>query len=140
MDANADGGGDNDPAFIDPVLAGMDALLADNACLRTSTGAFATRNSCRGPLRHRVDIRVAIRLANLTSGRWELLLDVLDLASAETGRTDNALLLVDRSGSVAFNAGTGITSVPYVVNPNFGKILADRSPGPLWRVGLRVAP
>ena len=140
VDANADGDAANDPAFVDPSLAGMDALLAANECLRAFTGTFAARNSCRGELSHRVDVRVAFRLANLQSGRWELLLDVLDLVSAETGRSDNALLLVDRTRSVTFNAGTGVTTVPYVTNPAFGKVLADRSPGPLWRVGLRVSP
>ena len=53
---------------------------------------------------------------------------------------DRALLLVDPAGTLSTNSTTGVTTVPYVVNPNFGKLLTDRSTGVLWRVGVRITP
>ncbi len=140
VDANGDGDWRNDPAFIDAALPGMDALTSDWACLKDDVGKFATRNSCRGDAMHRLDVRVALRLGQLTVGRLELLLEGLNVLAPESGPIDRALLLVDPSGALATNALTGITTVPYIVNPNFGKILTDRSPGILWRVGVRITP
>jgi hypothetical protein len=140
VDANGDGDWRNDPAFIDANLAGMDALLEDHECLRTRTGVFAERNACRGDLVHRLDLRASVPLADLLVGRLELMVDALDVIAPSVGPIDRALLLVDRTGSVTTNPGTGVTSVPYLVNPDFGRVLADRSPGVLWRVGLRIVP
>lgn len=140
VDANGDGDAGNDPAFVDPTLPGMDALLASNECLASQAGGFAERNSCRGDYRHRLDVRASFRLASLAVGRVDLVLDALDVIATEQGPLDGALLLVDRTGTISTDPGTGATRVPYVVNPAFGRLLADRSPGVLWRVGLRIVP
>ena len=140
VDANGDGDGMNDPAFVDLNLPGMGAVLEQWSCLRTEAGAFAVRNACRGDLAHRVDLRASFRIATLAIGRLDLVLDALDVVAAESGRTDHALMLVDRTRSVSTDPLSGVTTVPFVVNPNFGQILADRSPGVLWRVGLRIVP
>jgi hypothetical protein len=140
VDANGDGDWSNDPAFVDLNLPGMDALIADNPCLRSQAGVFAERNACRAELAHRVDLRASFQLADLVLGRLELMVDALDVIAPKAGPIDGALLLVDRTGSVTTNPGTGVTTVPYIVNPNFGQVLADRSPGVLWRVGLRIVP
>ena len=62
--------------------------------------------------------------------------DAIDVAATQFGPVDRALYLVDRTGSVSTAAGT--TTVPLLVNPNFGELLAERSPGMLFRVGLRI--
>jgi hypothetical protein len=140
VDANGDGSWRNDPAFVDAALAGMDAMIFEHSCLDEAVGTFAQRNSCRGDLQQRVDLRAAFRILRLDAGRLELVVDALDVTAGARGRDDHALLLVDRTGAVMRNPTTGVTSVPYIVNPNFGQRLADRSPGVLWRVGLRIVP
>jgi hypothetical protein len=47
---------------------------------------------------------------------------------------------VERAAALSTNPTTGVTTVPYAVNPNFGNRLYDVSPGVFWRVGLRVTP
>ena len=139
VDANADGDWRNDPAFIDAALPGMAALMSDNSCLKDDVGTFATRNACRGELVNRLDVRVALRIGQLSMGKLELLLEGLNVLAPATGPVDRALLLVDPLGALSTDAA-GVTTVPYLVNPNFGKLLADRSPGVLWRVGVRITP
>ncbi len=136
VDANGDGVAGNDPAFVDGAAPGMDALIAENSCLASFTGAFAGRNSCRGDLRYGLDLRAAFRLISLAGGPMDLVLDAMDVAASQYGPVDRALYLVDRTGTVS-TAG-GLTTVPLAVNPNFGALLAERSPGPLFRVGLRI--
>lgn len=138
VDADADGATGNDAAFIDGALAGMDQLIAEHACLQRAAGRFAVRNDCRGPIVHRLDLRAAFRLRSLASGPLELVLDAINVLPSIEGRIDRALVLVDRSGTVTTNPGTGITSVPLVVNPGFGEVLSDRSAGMLFRLGLRI--
>lgn len=140
VDANGDGAWGNDPAFVQSGLAGMSAAIEDQSCLGKALGRFVERNSCRTEMQHRLDLRASFLIAQLYAGRLELVIDALDVIATERGRVDDALLLVDRTGSVTTDAGTGVTNVPYIVNPNFGQILADRSPGVLWRVGLRIVP
>lgn len=138
VDANGDGVWGNDPAYVDLALPGMDALRADHACLSRSSGAFAERNDCRGVITHRLDLRASFRLMTLAAGPMDLVLDAMDVIPRASGRIDRALYLVDRTGAVATNGSTGVTTVPLVVNPNFGELLADRAPGMLFRVGLRI--
>lgn len=140
VDANGDGRWDNDPAFVDPGLPGMGTLFDEHACLRRQAGQFAERNSCREALAHRLDLRVTVRLAELAIGRMELLVDALDVVGAERGPVDRALVLVDGTSTLNFDPVSGVTTIPWAVNPAFGRLLADRSPGILWRVGLRITP
>lgn len=139
VDVNGDGDGANDPAFIDASIPGMTALLAEWDCLRDGSG-FAERNSCRGEVSHRLDLRASFRVADLTIGRLDVVVDALDVVSARAGRPDAALLLIDRSGGITTDPFTGVTNLPYLANPSFGRVLADRSPGILWRAGLRIVP
>jgi len=140
VDANGDGDWLNDPAFVDAAMPGMAALLADHKCLLDNSGAFVERNSCREPLVHRVDLRATIRVAQLAIGRVDLTLDALDLISVNLAPIDRALLLVDPGGTLTTNAGTGVTTVPYIVNPNFGERAFEHAPGIFWRIGLRITP
>jgi hypothetical protein len=140
VDANGDGDWNNDPAFIDATLAGMPEVLEEWSCLQDDVGTFASRNSCRSELVHRLDVRVALRLGQLTIGRLDLLLEGLNVTAGVRGPVDRALFSVDPTGALSTNPLTGVTTVPYVVNPNFGKIFSDRSTGVLWRVGVRVTP
>lgn len=138
VDANGDGDGSNDPAFIDPAMTGIAPLLDEWDCLRRQSGALAARNSCRAEWSTSLDLRAAFRLADLRLGRVALVVDALDVLAQTRGPIDRALVLVDRTGTLTTNPLTGVTTIPLVVNPNFGERLADRSPGILWRVGLRI--
>jgi hypothetical protein len=138
VDANGDGDWRNDPAYVDVTLLGMNALLADSPCLKPA--AFARRNACRGDLAQSVDLRAAFQVARLPVGRVDVVIDAVDLVAANNAPLDAALLLVDAGGTLSTNPTTGVTTVPYVVNPGFGKSLPGRSPGVFWRVGLRVTP
>ncbi len=138
VDVNGDGDGGNDPAFVDPAASGMTALIDTWDCLTDDAGTFARRNGCQMDWAHRVDVRVAFRLAQLRMGRLDLVIDALDVLGLEQGPIDRALYLVDRGGALSTNPLTGVTTLPLVVNPAFGTRLADRSPGVLWRVGLRI--
>lgn len=140
VDANADGDWRNDPAAIDTTLAGLSDLFGKWSCLKDDIGSFATRNACRGGIVHRLDVRAALRLGSLGVGKVELLLEGLNVLAPISGPVDRALLLVDPTGTTTTDSGTGVTTVPYIVNPNFGKVLSDRSPGVLWRVGVRISP
>lgn len=138
VDANGDGDANNDPAFLDGALAGMSALFDANACLRRQSGAFSGRNSCRGEMQQRLDLRATFRLTGAQGAGVHLVLDAMDVMSVATGRPDAAVFHIDRTGAVNTNALTGVTTMPLIVNPRFGEIVADRSPGVLWRVGLRI--
>lgn len=137
VDANGDGDSNNDPAYIDPTVPGVDALLSANDCLRSQSQGFAARNSCRTEMQQRLDLRAAFRLTTAGAG-VHLVVDAMDVVSAAVGRPDAAVYLIDRSGALTTNALTGVTTMPLLVNPRFGEVLADRSPGVLWRVGLRI--
>jgi len=140
VDANGDGDWNNDPAFVDAALGGMSDILSAQSCVRTSTGIFAERNSCREEIVHRLDLRATIRLAQLGMGRVDLMLDALDVIAPNVGPIDRALLLVDPGGVTSTNTATGVTTVPYVTNPNFGSRVFDITPGVFWRLGLRITP
>lgn len=138
VDANGDGDWTNDAAYVDAALPGMNDLLSDHSCLKA--GGFVERNACRGELVHGVDLRASFRVMRLRTGRVDLVLDAVDLLALNNAPMDAALLLVNPAGVVTVNPGTGVTTVPYVVNPGFGKPLDGRAPGVFWRVGLRVTP
>lgn len=140
VDANADGDWHNDPAFVDSTLAGMPALMEEWSCLADAAGSFAARNSCRSGLVHQLDVRTAFQLGAVRMGRIELLVEALNVLAPLTGTVDGALVLVDPAGTLSTDPVARVTTVPYLVNPNFGKILANRSTGMLWRVGVRVRP
>ncbi len=138
VDANGDGSWNNDPAFVDYAIAGMGPIIAEHSCVGSRAGTFIERNACRGELQHRIDLRASFRIMQLYAGRLEFVIDALDVTAVARGRIDDALLLVDRTGTVTTTAG--VTNIPYVANPNFGGIIADRSPGMLLRAGLRIVP
>ncbi len=138
VDANADGSGRNDPAFVSDTLPGAAAAVAQHACLRGQIGRFAMRNSCRAPAVTALDLRLAVTLGRVGAGRAELIADVLGAVRGGTDLVDQALYLVDPAAALATSAATGVTTVPYVANPNFGQPLVRRDPGALWRLGLRV--
>lgn len=140
VDANADGSGRNDPAFIDPALPGMAGLLSQNECLKEQSGEFAERNSCREAANHALDLSVAVGLPiRSLGGRLELLVDVFNLAATSTGVVDRALLLVDPAGTLTTD-GLGNVTLPLIANRRFGKLLSRRTEPRMLRLGLRLAP
>jgi hypothetical protein len=137
VDANADGSWRNDPAYVDDEVPGVADLFTSWECLRTQAGGFAERNSCRGPNRRTLDLRLALGPFRL-GAPVELVLDALNLLDAEFADVDRALYLVDPAGSLVTDPATGVVTVPLVANPDFGRAIRRYGSGRYLRIGLRV--
>jgi hypothetical protein len=137
VDANGDGSSLNDVAWV-PDAGALSGLLSEWPCLEDQTDGFADRNSCRGPARTGVDVRVRARLARIGSRSLELTLDAYNLVERVDGLRDAALLLVDPSGSITTSSDGETLTLPVTVNPDFGEVLVPTGPGRVLRVGLRI--
>ena len=84
-----------------------------------------------------LDVRMVFRLGRFAGAGTELTLDALNLAASGQDVADHALYLVDRTTPLV-TTPAGVTRVPLVANPAFGKTLMKRSPGAAFRVGVRV--
>jgi hypothetical protein len=138
VDANGDGSGGNDPAFIDSNIQDMPVVVSQNDCLKDQVNAFAKRNSCREPGRHAFDLSGSVALPVHSIGsRVEVTLDVVNLVASRTGVYDRALVLVDPQGTLTTD-GSGNVILPLVANPRFGKLLSRRDEPRILRLGLRL--
>ncbi|NNF26151.1 MAG: TonB-dependent receptor [Gemmatimonadetes bacterium] len=131
VDANGDGSGLNDPAFV-PEGQTLGALGQEWPCLADQAGAFAARNSCRGPSVQRLDGLLEI---SLPFNQTTLLLEALNLLDQGEQLVDGALWLLDGDPAVG---GAGLVQIPYVLNPDFGQPVRDLGIGRLFRLGVRV--
>lgn len=139
VDANGDGSSENDPAFVDGRATGIDGLLAAWDCLRTQVGRFAARNSCRAPSVSSLDARLSVRLVRVGRYSAEAVVDGLNLIGSDAALPDQALFLIDQSGELATDPRVGAVIVPLVVNPNFGRPLANLTAGRILRLGFRLS-
>lgn len=137
VDANADGSGRNDPAFVTDTVSGAATLVAATSCLRGQAGGLARRNSCRGPAMGSLDITFGLALWSRGGRSAELTADVIGAIRSGQELSDRALYLVDAAAPMT-TSPAGVTSVPLVANPRFGAALASQDPGAIVRVGLRV--
>jgi Carboxypeptidase regulatory-like domain len=137
VDANGDGSWRNDPAYVDDNVAGVTDLFTNWDCLRTQVGAFAARNSCRGPTQQTLDLRLVIGPFHV-GYPLELVVDGMNLLDTEFADVDRALYLVDPTGSLSQDPATGVVTVPLVVNPDFGKPVHRYGSGRYLRIGLRL--
>ncbi len=137
VDANGDGSARNDPAFVDPAITGMDALLQKWDCLADQSGEFAKRNSCRGPGTHRLDARLALGVVRFGGHPVELVVDLLNAFDTDIDLRDRALYLIDRNADIT-TAPDGTVTLPLLVNPRFGEALVRRNNGRSLRLGLRM--
>ena len=133
VDMNGDGSGRNDPAFVSDTVAGAADVINGNACLRTQVGQISERNSCRDPIAGALDLRLSVPLRH----NAQLLVDVMNAIATGQDVMDHALYLVDPAAPLV-TAGS-VTRVPLLANPNFGKTLWKRTPGILFRAGVRIA-
>ncbi len=139
VDANGDGSGRNDPAFLDTAVPGLSQVIAQNDCLKGQAGKFAERNSCHEQANHALDLSASVGLpVRSLGGRVMVLVDVFNVISTPTGLIDRALLLVDPAGTVTTDA-LGNVTLPLLANPRFGKLLSRRTDPRMVRLGLRVA-
>ena len=139
VDVNGDGSGRNDPAYVDPNIPGMPAVVPRFTCLGDQLNRFAGRNSCRDPGVHAFDLggAVALPVRSLAGGRVEVTLDLINLLSSETGIYDHALVLIDPNGTLV-TSGSGNVTLPLLANPDFGKLLSRRDEPRMVRLGLRL--
>lgn len=137
VDANGDGSARNDVAFVpdDPAAS---ALVDDWPCLEDRIGAFAVRNSCRGPGEHTLSVRLRLSLGQVAGRFAELLIDGLDLIESSAGVLDEALLLVDPEAVLSVSPDGSTVTVPVTVNPDFGQTLYPTTRGRMVRLGLRI--
>ena len=135
VDLNADGGGNNDPVFVDPTL---DAALGAGSC-SVVAGGFAERNSCRGKSVQALDLELSIGLPVTLKGggTLRLTIDGFNVVSSKTGVLDRAVLLIDPAQTLSAG-GNGRVTVPFVANANFGSLLSRRVEPRLIRFGLRM--
>jgi len=138
VDANGDGSVANDPAFVDPSVAGYSAVASSWSCLRSQEGGFAVRNACRGPVVHSLDLRAGVDLLRRGDHAARLTVDGLNLLGGERGPVDAALFLVDPTRALTTDA-QGRVVVPLVANPGFGEPLLRRATGRTLRIGLQLA-
>jgi hypothetical protein len=136
VDANGDGSGENDPAFIDNAIAGTPELLADHDCLSSQVGEFSDRNSCRENGVHALDLRVGLKLPfRLMGSDLRLTVDAFNVVSSETGVIDRAVYLVDPTQPLTVS---GTVNIPLIANSQFGTLLARRVEPRIIRFGLKV--
>jgi hypothetical protein len=134
VDANGDGSVRNDVAYVDATLAAP--LLEAWPCLDDQLDAFAKRNSCRGAAVHALDVSVRFRVGRVMGREASLVIDGLDVIETKDGLVDDALLLVDPTGTISTGGGTVI--VPVIANPDFGKVVYPASRGRMIRIGFRI--
>jgi hypothetical protein len=139
VDANGDGGGNNDPAFLDPGIADLAAGVTQVSCSQGLSGQFAERNGCREKAVLGLDlgVKVALPFAIGSGRRLALSADAINLLSTSTGVIDHALVLVNPSASLGAPVG-GVYALPLMANPNFGAIQSRRGEPRLIRIGLGI--
>lgn len=135
LDVNGDGSWVNDVAWV-PGSEEARRLAEGGGCVDLSSGAFPTRNSCRGPALHELDLRLTLGPLALGRAELELTVDLVNATDQEEGIRDDALLLLDPSVPLSVNAGT--LSVPYRRNPGFGSLAARSDRGRQLRIGFRL--
>jgi hypothetical protein len=140
VDANGDGDWSNDPAYVDASLPGLDAIIANQRCVRRNAGGYVARNSCRDEVTNRLDLRLALAVSRGWFGTVDLVVDALDVIAPTVGTLDRALLRVDTGSSITTDPGTGVTTLPFAANPNFGTRFTTPTPSIFWRIGLRITP
>ncbi|HXW97810.1 MAG TPA: carboxypeptidase regulatory-like domain-containing protein [Gemmatimonadales bacterium] len=137
VDANGDGSGRNDPAFLDPTIPGLPGLIPRFSCLGDQVNAFAARNSCRDPGQNAVDFGASVALpVRSVGGHVQLTFDIINLVSSQAGIWDHALVLVNPAGTLTTDASGNVT-LPLIANPHFGQLLSRRDEPRILRVGLR---
>ena len=136
VDLNGDGGGNNDPVHVDQDVA---SVLSAAGCSSTATGSFAERNSCREKGVQALDLRLAVGLPLQIGGGGPLFVtvDAFNLVSSETGIVDRAAVLINPAGALTTGADGSVT-VPFLANPNFGRLLSRRVEPRVVRFGLRM--
>jgi len=138
VDANGDGSARNDPAFVTDTVLDAANVIAQNSCLATQIGRFVDRNACRDPSAGALDLRLAATIGHIGRSAAELIVDGFGVVRSGEDVYDHALYLVDGAAPLVTNAVTGVTSVPLRANTSFGQALSRRSPGAVWRAGIRV--
>ncbi len=135
LDVNGDGSWVNDVAWV-PGSEEARRLAEVVGCTDLPTGAFPSRNSCRGPALLELDLRLTLGPLALGRAELELTVDLVNATDQEEGIRDDALLLLDPSAPLSVNAGR--LSVPYRLNPGFGSLAARSDRGRQMRIGLRL--
>ncbi|HEX3927699.1 MAG TPA: TonB-dependent receptor [Gemmatimonadales bacterium] len=133
VDANGDGSGNNDPAFIDASIPGMTQLAAANGCLSSQSGQLVARNSCRDGMVQALDLHASLALGR----HLAVTVDGFNVVGTATGLMDRAAVLVDPNGSMSTNAAGQIV-LPLIANTHFGQLLSRRDGSRTLRVGLQV--
>lgn len=126
-DINGDDLDSNDRAMISRDLrfetpeeaAAFESILGEWDCLRDQLGSVASRNSCRGPWFHSLDLRISREFPTFSGQRAELLVDlfnVLNGLNSDWGR----FVGMSREEELLVAEGFETGEVIYSVNEGFG--------------------
>ena len=137
VDANADGSMRNDVAYV-PSGAEVGSVANEWPCLDDQADGFAARNSCRAGDRHTLDARVQIRVGSFGGRQARFTIEGFNLIEAKDALLDDALLLIDPSGSISESPDGSTVTLPTIVNPGFGRSLYHTGRGRMIRIGFRV--
>ncbi len=137
VDVNGDGGGGNDPAFLDSAVPNVAEALNRGTCGQGATNGFAIRNGCRERSVQSLDLgfKFALPIATKGGSRVMISADAFNVVSTTTGATDRALFLVDPAGALS---GTARIRLPLVTNPGFGTLQNRRGEPRFVRLGLSI--
>lgn len=134
---DADGDGlFNDVAFIDPTVAGLDALLDDWGCLRDQADSFAARNSCRSPHVHRLDAALGIGIFRRGATEGRIRLEALGIVGTAAGVVDAAVYRT--TGGQPVVSGSTV-ALPLEANADFGSVLLDYGSARSVRIGAEIS-
>ena len=137
VDLNGDGAANNDPAFLDAGVAGVQDALGQAACT-AALNAFAARNSCRAEAVHGLDLGLRIGLSVAPMGaRLVITVDAFNVISSKVGVVDRALFKVNPATALT-TSGARTVTVPLLANPAFGNLASRRGEPRLIRLGLGI--
>jgi hypothetical protein len=134
-DLNGDGSIYNDVAVV-PSRQALGSLASDWSCLESQSGSLASRNSCRGPSRHELDVAVEFNLFRLGGSSLSLVVEGLNLTDSKSGLLDSSL--VQPVANAPIVTSTTTVSIPLEVNSGFGNLLVPTNAGRTLRATLRI--
>jgi len=134
-DLDGDGSAYNDIAVV-PSRQVLGNLATDWSCLSSQSGTLASRNSCRAPSRHEIDLAIEMNLFGVRGSFVSLVVEGFNLTNSSSGLVDSSLLQPIADEPIV--TGTTTVSVPLEVNPGFGNLLVPTSAGRTLRATLRI--
>ncbi|TVP74321.1 MAG: carboxypeptidase regulatory-like domain-containing protein [Gemmatimonadales bacterium] len=114
-------------------LSGIESTW--QSCL--SGGGRLQRNGCRGGMVHALDARLGVDLPGPGNARLHLVVEARNLLDQGVTIRDGALLVVEPGAPLRTSTDSTL-DLPARLNPDFGAVLADLSPGRSLHIGIEA--